>query len=215
MTQWVRALNSKPVITAFGYEARSGKGECASHLAKEFSSSRVLLTSFAKVLRLEIHQEMQRVMAQHYCSQREALEIMCISHRVPFDAFAQADELNPYGKQRKLQQWWGTEFRRAQCPTYWLDRVADEIAEKKPDLVLIDDMRFINEANWVKEQGGYTVHVHRPSDQKLKGAEAAHISEHQLTEYAFDFKIVNDGSLSQLHSRAIQTYHQILQRKLF
>lgn len=206
---------SKPTILAFGYEARSGKGECCQFLSRMYSASNVLVIGFATALRFEIHQKMRQIMADHHMPSHEALESMCIARGVSYDPFAPKDEHNPFGKQRALQQYWGTEYRRAQNPNYWVDKVAEQIAVKKPDIVLIDDVRFASEAEWVKSMGGYTVHVDRPDKHSLLGSAATHISEHALAGYKFDYKIVNDGSLKQLHYKANQVFHAVTQMKLF
>lgn len=208
-------MGSNPIILALSGKAGSGKGEVATFLKSAYGGCNLLVTSFAKALRKEIHDEVQQIAATNYCPPREALEILCVRMGVPFDPFAKPDALNPYGKQRKLQQIWGTEYRRAQCATYWVDRVDDEIASMKPDIVILDDMRFLNEGEWVQEKDGYTAIIERPDNKLLQGAEAAHVSENQLADYPFHYLIKNDGSLKQLHYRANATFHSILQRKLF
>jgi len=201
----------KPLIVGFGYSARQGKDACCSFLKDNYRGSKILVTSFAKRLRKEISDEMYKVMAEEHLSHRGALEVMCERAGVEFNPQALSDEHNRYGKQRKLQQWWGTEFRRVQCATYWLDKVQEEISASGADFVLLSDMRFKNEAEWITNMGGKTVKVTRPSKSELKAQEAAHISEHELADHAFDYTIVNDGSLKQLHAKANSVYKQILQ----
>jgi len=204
---------SNPIILALSGKARSGKGEVATYLKSAYRGSNLLVTSFAKALRREIHDEVQTISCDLMIPNREALEVLCIRMGVQYDPFAKPDQLNPYGKQRALQQLWGTEFRREKfSQTYWLDRVSEEIASVNPDIVVIDDARFLNEMDWVKARGGYTVHIDRPDNNTgLRGAEAAHVSENQLAEYKFDYEISNNGSLKQLHFRANATMHNILQ----
>lgn len=201
-------------ITAFGFAARSGKGEVCEHLLKLYKGSRVLKTSFARALRSEIHEEMYQVCADEYVSPREALEVMCNRMGVKFDPFAIRDSANSHGKQRALLQAWGMS-KLAENPNYWVAKVAHEIEVKQPGLVLIDDLRFISEANWVKSQGGVTVHVSRTGRTGLTGAEAEHVSEHELSNYPFDHVLLNDSSLKVLHTRAADLYRNILNYKLF
>lgn len=211
-----------PLILAFGYEARSGKGECANHLLNRLQATtqhNVLLTSFGKALRYEIHDAMSLAMQKFRMSPHEALQFLCEKAGVQYDPFAPKDELNPWGKQRKLQQFWGTEYRRKQCPSYWVDKVVDEIQRKQPEIVLLDDLRFPNEFEWVTSHGqqgnlfsqGHTVHVLRP-DLKDKTA-TGHISESALTGFPFRHTILNDSSLETLHSRAEKVYQTILNSK--
>jgi hypothetical protein len=199
---------------ALGFTARSGKGEVASYLARAYSASNILVTSFAKALRREIHDEVQQIAADYLCPPREAMEILCYRKGVEYDPFAKPDNLNPYGKQRRLQQWWGTDYRRSECPTWWLDKVAAEIVASGADLVILDDARFPNELGWVKSNGGVTVKVIRPGHSELSTQAASHISESALADYPFDYTILNDGSLSQLYQRANKVFHQVTQGKL-
>lgn len=208
---------SNPVIIALSGKAGSGKGEVATYLKSAYGGSNLLVTSFARALRREIHDELLTISCDLMIPPREALEILCIQKGVKYDPFAKPDELNPYSKQRALQQWWGTEFRREKfSQTYWLDRVEDEINKSNPDIVVLDDARFLNEMDWVKSRSGYTVHIDRPNNTTgLQGEAAAHVSENQLAGYKFDYEISNNGSLKQLHFRANATFHSITQRKLF
>jgi hypothetical protein len=46
---------------------------------------------------------------------------------------------------RPLLQKWGTEFRRAQDPDYWVKKTLSLIQEEKPQVAVITDMHFLNE----------------------------------------------------------------------
>lgn len=208
-------MGSKPVIISLGFRARSGKGEIASFLKSAYGGCNLVVLSFASALRKEIHDEVHKIAAEFRCPPREALEVLCQRMGVKFDPFAKPDQLNPYSKQRYLMQVWGTELRRKQDPDYWLGKVAEQIEKQQPGIVIIDDMRFHNEAEWVKARGGVTVHVHRPDNTSLDSKAAAHASEHDLVDHKFDFTVLNDGSLKQLHERANKVFHAVSQRKLF
>ena len=207
-------MGSNALIAAFGFEARSGKDTCCDYLYNAYKGSSILRTSFAKRLRFEVHEAVQDIAGKYLCPPREAMEILCIRKGVQFDPFAKPEGIDIYGKQRFLLQYWGM-MRRVEHPDYWVDRVDDEIEQIKPDLVLISDLRFKNEAAWVKSRSGYTVHVYRPDNKGLDETAAKHVSEQELIDHQFDYKITNDGSLKQLHYRANATFHNILQRKLF
>lgn len=51
---------------------------------------------------------------------------------------------------RRLQQWWATEYRRAQNPDYWVDKTREKIRQvfiRWPNaIVCVTDIRFANEA---------------------------------------------------------------------
>jgi hypothetical protein len=142
------------------------------------------------------------------------MEILCHQQGVKFDPFAERTEADPYTKQRQLLQHWGAR-KRSEHLGYWVEFVAKEVADKKPDLVLISDLRHKNEADWIKSKGGVNVHVYRPDNKLLTGAAASHVSECELVDYNFDFTITNDSTLKQLHKRANKTFHAVTQRNLF
>lgn len=194
--------NSNPLVIGFGYKALSGKDECVKHLAKVLKANKVCVTSFAKTLRSEIHKEMHSIAIAEHISPRDALKELCYRAGVPYESEASASKSDPHGKQRALLQWWGTEYRRESDKEYWIRKVAQEIAQKSPSVVLISDVRFPNEFDFVKSLGGYMVNIHRLGIASLKGAVAEHSSENYLAHYAFDFTLENDSDIKTLHSRA-------------
>lgn len=203
-------MSKAALVVGLGYEANSGKDACVKHLMALYSGSKIIHTSFARELRYEIHNEMYDVMADHRCSSSEALQAMCERERVEFDPFASKSEMDPFGKQRRLLQAWGMR-QRAIDPFYWIHKVAQEISSSQADLVLISDLRFVNEAEFIRDRGGKTIKVHRPIKDKLEGHAAKHVSEHELADYAFDYTILNNGILKQLHNKVAAVYLQILQ----
>lgn len=95
---------------------------------------------------------------------------------------------------RRILQWWGTEYRRAQDPDYWTKAWSRKIEQFDLDQthVLIDDVRFMNELSTIKAHGGLIVKIERPG---FDGANN-HASETSLDDYAaWDETILNDGTL--------------------
>jgi hypothetical protein len=119
----------------------------------------------------------------------------------------------PYGKHPKLLQWWGTEYRRAQDPLYWVKRWKDGI-NPKANIVMATDMRFLNEAEAVKSVGGLTVQVSRKNIDGTPfvdpSRDANHPSETQLDDYNFDYQItVKTGDLVLLEEWAMTLVHYL------
>ena len=83
---------------------------------------------------------------------------------------------------RPMLQWWGTEFRREICgDTYWLDRLDDTIrAIPDGSVVFVTDVRFPNEAEFVRQLGGSIVRVVRTNAPEGQSGQAAHASEMEL-----------------------------------
>jgi hypothetical protein len=89
----------------------------------------------------------------------------------------------PYTEaQRRVLQWWGTEFRRSADPNYWVDLASERILEYPDDvLVVVTDVRFANEAEMIHRLGGIVVQVACQDDtraERLGGVlPPAHASE--------------------------------------
>ena len=107
-------------------------------------------------------------------------------------------------KYRLLLQWWGTEFKRSIDPDYWVKRSEAwlTVAKNYVDLVVIPDVRFVNEIEMVKQLGGIVIRVERPQLVQCD----VHASEKLLDDYKdWDSVIVNAGTLDELeqHVRAV------------
>lgn len=212
-------FGKKPLILAFGFEARSGKGECCDTIYKKHSlehggSYNILRISFATRLRDEIHDAMTAHWKQHFPGiarvhkddHQLAMKIVCEWAGVEYDRNPVFDDLNPFGKQRKLQQWWGTELRRAENPRYWLNHVEGQIATAVPDVVLLDDLRFPNEHEWVRANG-IAVKTTRLGHAPISNGIPGHVSEQALANHKFDYYItVNDGELAELRAMALEVF---------
>lgn len=88
-------------------------------------------------------------------------------------------------------QWWGTEFRRGHCgDDYWLRRMDEALLTTTSAVVVVPDVRFVNEADWVKSRGGVVVRINRTAD--VPGTKDAHLSETALDDYEFDYVLENN-----------------------
>jgi hypothetical protein len=119
----------------------------------------------------------------------------------------------PYGKHAKLLQWWGTEYRRTQDSNYWVKAWKAAI-NPKAHIVLVTDMRFLNEAAAVKSLGGATVQVNRLNQDGTPfvdpSRDADHRSETELDGYNYDHKItVKSGQQALLEEYAITLVHYL------
>lgn len=104
---------------------------------------------------------------------------------------------------RELMQLLGTEWGRDMVhPQLWLllaEQNLQLLAEHHQDMhgVVIRDVRFENEAEWLRSKGGVIVHLVRPDADPV----AAHCSEHGLARGPNDLVIHNDGSLAELYDK--------------
>lgn len=160
-------------IIGFCGSAGAGKTECAKALQKRYS--RAITLSFA-----------------------DPIKKMAIKE---FGWDGNKDD-----KGRILLQRLGTECGRAYNPDLWVERLAQKIEEieawRNPSidrLYVIDDVRFSNEAEFIKSKGGYIVRIYRP----LK-ANSDHLSERGLPDWLIDGIIYNNRGIDELHEAAIK-----------
>lgn len=99
---------------------------------------------------------------------------------------------------RYLMQTLGTEWGRALVSDgVWLAVAHAKIeAARKAGFagVVIPDIRFDNEAEWVNEMGGEVVHLVRPGAVQVN----AHASENGIADHLVEYLIVNNGTLGDL-----------------
>lgn len=64
--------------------------------------------------------------------------------------------------------------------------------------MILSDLRFDSEAEWVKSQGGIVIEIKRPDDNPPQGL-AGHQSEAGIRDDLADLLVVNHGTLETLH----------------
>lgn len=102
---------------------------------------------------------------------------------------------------RTILQWWGTEFRRRMFrDEYWLDKLGETVDSYagKDVVLVVTDIRFPNEFDYIKSKGGLMVRVERPDLVRGEALNELHPSETALdNEDRWDSVIVNNGDLAQ------------------
>lgn len=95
---------------------------------------------------------------------------------------------------RLFLQNYGTELRRREDPLYWALKWMRMALKQTKYPVVADDVRFLNEAEMVRELGGVIIRINRPgTDNGDK-----HPSEQEMEEIAVDYTIENDGTPGDL-----------------
>ncbi len=108
----------------------------------------------------------------------------------------------PFISPRRAFQLFGTEYARGILPTVWLDMARRELDECSEDTgLIIPDVRFPNEHQWVSHNGGVVVHIRR-TGQRNRIKETEHKSEAGLKHMAMDWVIPECESLEQLEVQA-------------
>lgn len=121
---------------------------------------------------------------------------------------------------RKIAQFVGTELFRNSIPgilpqvgdNFWINRLAirlnnqyipeDEGSLSQGDVVVIPDVRFQNEYDWVISQGGIIIHLTRPGADGTVGI-PGHASESTLNLHNKErtYQCINDSSIQELHRK--------------
>lgn len=100
---------------------------------------------------------------------------------------------------RSLMQLYGTDAIRAifDRDIWW--RTGLRLAQSEDSPVAITDVRFPDEANAIREAGGYLVKIVRPS---LGASTDMHASEAHIDDLPCDREVVNDSTVDALHAAA-------------
>lgn len=168
-------MNSRGLRIAFGYRARVGKSTSVNYLISKYSGIEL---SFAKPV-------------------------------YDIAAYFQMTCDFPVEKDRELLQFIGG-YARSKNPDIWLnimkrqiDRIEshDELFNSRPTNIFISDLRYPNEAEFLKNNGFTLVNIERDtSNINFQGGDRNHSSELSLKCYNYwNNVIVNDSSLDNLY----------------
>ena len=108
---------------------------------------------------------------------------------------------------RPLLQWYGTEWKRGQFGNdCWIKKLEKKVLLSNANIIIIPDIRFANEVDWVRHMGGTIIKMER-----LGAADNdPHVSENQINNFVPDITIkANSGDLKTLKLKAIWLIDQI------
>lgn len=114
---------------------------------------------------------------------------------------------------RRMAQTLGTEWgRNAIKPTLWLDLALHSLSDEDFEFVAFTDVRFANEANYIRQAGGHVIHVHRADLDAAPTVHRSHASEQGVgTPATQDFHVNNFGTFEQLEEQVSQVVARILE----
>lgn len=104
---------------------------------------------------------------------------------------------------RRIQQVWGTEYRRTQDSEYWIKYTESNANFNEPKV--LTSTRYPNELEMGDRIGGIRIHVERPNHSETSG----HVTEAMLPLRGRDIVIANDGTLSNLYEKLDTLMHEI------
>ena len=104
---------------------------------------------------------------------------------------------------RRLLQTLGTEWGRQLIhPDLWVILAKQALFDNGPGM-LIPDVRFENEASWIRSVGGRVIHIQRPDATPVEG----HVSESGIARAPEDIVLINNGTLEDLQHVVQEMFH--------
>jgi hypothetical protein len=97
---------------------------------------------------------------------------------------------------RELLQNYGTDLRRTEDPDYWVNAWHAKVNALGGNIV-VDDVRFLNEAEAIKDFGGKIIRVTRDTGIAPDG----HVSETEMSQIQVDLEIENNGTVEELYNK--------------
>lgn len=192
--------------------AGSGKGEVAKRLCVTHGFVR---TGFADPLKREVldayalpaeqleffnnRANKERTLLQfslQYCLDADFVALMCPLQLSGPETMREMVKPRSF---RQICQRWGTEYRRAQNQDYWLNKCDEFILSQcdqpvPPAGVVVDDLRFENEAKFLRRVGGTVINMLRDNITMVEG----HVSETPLPQTYIDYSLNNNHTIRTL-----------------
>jgi len=200
------------MIIGISGKARSGKDTFATMLAtalnKESRPSYIMM-AFANELKLRCQAAFDLTFEQLWGEDKEKYDQRYPKPRgpLPYCAGNRDDgkglevlEERKHWTAREIMQDYGA-FYRTIDNQFWIKNLFKVAKDKEYTRVIVTDVRYINEADYIIDNGGYVIRVERENKDSVHNQE--HPSEVELDGYnRFDFTIDNSGTLEQLEEAA-------------
>ena len=196
------------MIIGISGKARSGKDTFAEMLGVELNKTTYppyMMMAFANELKLKCQEAFDLTWEQLWGEDKEKPDER---YRKPMKYHggvrSDRDELpSPYWTAREIMQDFGA-FYRTIDSQFWIKHLFKVAEEKEYTNVIVTDVRYINEADYIADSGDYVVRVERENKDAVHNEE--HPSEVELDDYKrFDFTVINNWTLDHLKLAASET----------
>lgn len=198
------------IVIAFSGKAGSGKDTAVDYLRKVHGSQlKIKRVAFADALKVELYDALCNPEDPYW---RECPDLFMLP--IPACKVAPSGyKISWVNENKKLLgkylQDYGERYRRGQTPFYWVRKLHEAIQQDKDTTVLlISDLRYVNEYLYVKSLKGYTVRLLR--DFVDEHRDSGHVSETELDKAVFDFVIEVQGGVDELLSDVDTVFQVIL-----
>jgi len=124
-------------------------------------------------------------------------------HRTPLSD----DWLEEPRSPRQIMQWWGTEYRRVQKPSYWTEQLTKRLAYYRREgetRFVVTDVRFDNEANALRMAGAVLWQVTRPAHSGT--AEGDHVSATDGSRFDPEIVVSNAHDVQHLRTEVLSQF---------
>lgn len=155
-----------------------------------------------RTLAITIYKHCGSVLSSEECYDMGSKFIEAISNNAVFSC-ADGNTFKTCISPRQAFQWFGTDAGRAVRDSLWLDLVPFDKD------VIIPDVRFDNESEFIHNNDGFIIHISRSSVGD--GVVSGHVSESGVTPLTGDVFVVNDKDLNSLEKKL----QKIAQSRLF
>ena len=186
-----------------GLAGKMASGKDTIGLAlRENKDKEMLLLSFAGGLRDEIAETLKEIKSNNFIKPDSMPDDL---YELLLDE-SKEDKIDVYkrtNRMRQILQKYGTEFRRKEKDSYWVDKLEETITKNKDKSICVTDARFINELDMLKRQGFYLVKIDisdKEQEKRLRARDGnaikriKHISESAFEDYKdFDLEIDNNN----------------------
>lgn len=181
-------------LIGIGTFQRSGKDTAASFLTGDIGFERL---SFADPVR-----EALRTLDPVVGWDEEKRKVVRWAELYDACGYEEAKDHPVYGKEfRRVMIFLGTNVAREQWKgTFWVDLLVEKMRARREatgqSAFVIPDMRFPNEAEWVRSVGGTTVQVNRAGIGATQ-------HEPGIPDHLIDYQIENDSTIEALGEKIV------------
>jgi energy-coupling factor transporter ATP-binding protein EcfA2 len=176
-----------PTVYAISGKMGCGKSTLAGHLADLLRERGVVARmGFAQCLKEEV--AAITGIEVDWLNSQEGKKLKMKNFGPQSEAVAMSMRFDPEKTVREFLQWYGTEWMRGRCPEHWVEAlktklVAWSAAANDGDSVIVDDLRFKNEARMLKEWVTFLIRV-EAYDGYHTEREGTHPSETELDDWS-------------------------------
>jgi hypothetical protein len=196
-------------------KARSGKDTFSEMLAKELNKEAYppyVMMAFAHELKTRCQAAFDLSYEQLWGNEKEEPDKRYIKIAKDPRSFEEKTKelgvipglpIDIYWTAREIMQEYGA-FYRSIDSQFWIKNLFRVAEQKEYKNVIITDVRYLNEADYILEHGGAVIRVERENKDDVHGMQ--HPSEVELDGYKkFTFTVLNNSTLEVLERTAAET----------